>query len=101
VTGLSSLVVLHNIDVTIDTISYYYTYVIIAYVLLSWLPNAKESFVGEWLGKLVEPYMSPFRKFIPPIGGMLDISPIIALIALKFVAEGIKAIIHLIANLFI
>lgn len=70
-----------------------YTFMIIGYVLLSWLPNARESFIGEWLGKLVEPYLSPFRRFIPPIGGMLDISPIVAIFALQFVAYGIIAVI--------
>jgi uncharacterized protein YggT (Ycf19 family) len=67
---------------------------IIAYVLLSWLPAARDSFIGEFLGKLVDPYLSVFRRFIPAIGGMIDISPIIALIALRFVGEGIKAVIH-------
>ena len=42
----------------------------------------RESFIGELLGKLVEPYLAPFRRFIPPIGGMIDISPIVALFAL-------------------
>lgn len=69
-----------------------YFYMIIAYVLLSWLPNARQSFVGELLGKIVEPYLSVFRRFIPPIGGMIDISPIVALIALQFVASGIEAV---------
>lgn len=70
-----------------------YKYMIIAYILLSWIPNAKDSFVGEMLGKVIEPYLAPFRKFIPPIGGMIDISPIIALFALWFVALGIQSII--------
>jgi YggT family protein len=69
-----------------------YFYMIIAYVLLSWLPNARESFVGGLLGKAVEPYLAPFRKFIPPIGGMIDISPIVAIIALRFVFMGIEAV---------
>jgi YggT family protein len=69
-----------------------YFYMIIAYVLLSWLPNARESFVGQLLGKAVEPYLAPFRKFIPPIGGMIDISPIVAIIALRFVFMGIEAV---------
>ncbi|AJY76381.1 YggT family protein [Paenibacillus beijingensis] len=71
-----------------------YTYLIIGYVLLSWLPNARESFIGNFLGKLVEPYLSIFRRIIPPIGGMLDISPIVALFALRFVAYGIIGVIN-------
>jgi YggT family protein len=66
-----------------------YFYMLIAYVLMSWLPNARESFVGELLSKLVEPYLTPFRRIIPPIGGMIDISPIVALFALRYVVMGI------------
>lgn len=89
------------IDGIIDYLKTIYYFMIIAYVFMSWLPNVKESFIGVLLGKLVEPYLSPFRKLIPPIGGMLDISPIVALIALNFVAEGIKAVIGLIARPFV
>jgi len=71
-----------------------YFYMIIVYVLLSWLPNARDSFIGQILGKLVEPYLSPFRKIIPPIGGMIDISPIIAIIALRFVVKGIETVLQ-------
>ncbi|PZD93877.1 YggT family protein [Paenibacillus sambharensis] len=71
-----------------------YSFIIIAYILLSWLPNARESFIGEFLGKLVEPYLAPFRRIIPPIGGMLDISPIVALFALRFIAAGLIAVIR-------
>ncbi|WP_274651840.1 YggT family protein [Paenibacillus humicola] len=75
------------------TLERIYTFMIIGYTLLSWLPNARESFVGQLLAKVVEPYLTPFRRIIPPIGGMLDISPIVALIALQFVAAGIIAVI--------
>ena len=72
-----------------------YFYMIIVYVLMSWLPNLRENFIGELLAKLVEPYLSPFRRFIPPIFGMLDISPIVALFILQFAEEGLIAILHL------
>jgi len=32
-----------------------------------------------------DPYLNIFRRFIPLIGGMLDISPIIAFLALQFI----------------
>ncbi|MEK5060326.1 YggT family protein [Paenibacillus sp. FSL H7-0326] len=71
-----------------------YYWMIIIYILMSWLPNARESKFGEILGKLVEPYLAPFRRFIPPIFGMLDISPIIAIIALRYAATGLLAILQ-------
>jgi len=84
---------LESIASYINTLAQIYMYMIIAYVLMSWIPNLRESFIGELLGNLVEPYLAPFRKIIPPIGGMLDISPIIAIFALRFVAIGLIAVI--------
>jgi YggT family protein len=71
-----------------------YFYMVIVYILMSWLPNARESFIGEWLGKLVEPYLSPFRRFIPPLFGVLDISPIVALIVLQLALNGLISILQ-------
>lgn len=68
-----------------------YNYLIIAYVLMSWVPNARDSYIGELLGKLVEPYLSIFRKIIPPLG-MIDISPIVAFVALRFIRIGVEQV---------
>lgn len=87
-------IVLLAISNYILTIEQIYFYMIIVYVLLSWVPNARSSFIGEMLGKLVEPYLTPFRKIIPPIGGMIDISPVIALFALRFVAIGLITVLN-------
>lgn len=84
----------NSVGDVIGTLQSIYSFMIIGYVLLSWLPNARESFIGVYLGKLVEPYLGIFRRFIPPIGGMLDLSPIIALFALRFVAMGLVAVIE-------
>jgi uncharacterized protein YggT (Ycf19 family) len=77
----------------ISTALQIYSYLIIGYVLLSWFPNARESFIGQFLGRIVEPYIGIFRKFIPPIGGVLDLSPIIALLALTFITRGLIAVV--------
>ena len=70
-----------------------YTWSIIIYILMSWFPGARESSFGELLGKIVEPYLEPFRRFIPPIGGMIDISPIVAILVLNFARMGLEQII--------
>ncbi|MDN4620553.1 YggT family protein [Paenibacillus sp. PsM32] len=66
-----------------------YTYMIIIYILLSWLPSARESSFGQILARLVEPYLAPFRRFIPPIMGAIDISPIVALFVLQLAFSGL------------
>lgn len=73
-----------------------YTYMIIAYVLLSWVPNARDSFIGQLLGRFVEPYLSIFRRFIPAIGGVIDVSPIVAIIAMQFITLGVETVIRFI-----
>ncbi|MFV9509970.1 YggT family protein [Tepidibacillus sp. LV47] len=81
--------------VALMTILYYayriYYYMILAYIIMSWLPQLAHSPIGELLARLVEPYLRPFRRLIPPIG-MIDISPIAALIALWFIYLGANSV---------
>lgn len=65
----------------------FYSIALIIYILMSWIPSAYESAVGRFLAKICDPYLDFFRKFIPPIG-MIDVSPIVALIALNLIQTG-------------
>jgi YggT family protein len=75
----------------VNTIFTIYRFVLIIYIIASWLPQVYESPVGKLLSRLSEPYLSIFRRFIPPIG-FIDISPIVALFALHFIEVGIMTI---------
>lgn len=66
-----------------------YSYLLIIYILMSWFPGARESAFGQFIGSLCEPFLEPFRKIIPPIGGMIDISPIAAIFSLQLAQIGI------------
>jgi YggT family protein len=68
-----------------------YQYMIIAYVLMSWVPQMRYTGIGQLLERLVEPYLAPFRRFIPTLG-FIDISPIVALFALHFARIGLISI---------
>ena len=72
-----------------------YSVLLIIYILMSWVPSMRETKFGQFLGKIVEPYLSFFRQFIPPLG-MIDISPIIAIFALRFISDGIDYVFLLI-----
>jgi len=65
-----------------------YSYALIVYILMSWFPGARESPFGEFLSRICEPYLEPFRRFIPSLG-MIDISPIVAIIVLRFATQGL------------
>nr|WP_080874823.1 YggT family protein [Oceanobacillus timonensis] len=64
-----------------------YSFALIIYILMSWFPGARESKFGEMLGNICEPYLEIFRKFIPPLG-MIDFSPIVAIMLLYFARMG-------------
>lgn len=68
-----------------------YSYALIVYILMSWFPNARGTKFGQLLAAICEPYLEPFRRIIPPIG-MIDVSPIAALIVLNFATRGLHAL---------
>jgi YggT family protein len=58
---------------------------------MSWVPQAKDSPISITIGKIVEPYLSIFRRFIPQIA-MIDFSPIVAIFALQLVEYGLLTV---------
>ena len=69
-----------------------YYFCLIGYILMSWIPALQNSAVGRFLETVCEPYLGFFRRFIPPIG-MIDLSPIVGLIVLRFIETGIYNVI--------
>lgn len=71
----------------------FYQMLIVVYVLMSWFP-LKGFFAEVYhvLGTVCEPWLGLFRRFIPPIGGTVDVSPIVALLALNLVARLVSGI---------
>ncbi len=62
-----------------------YTVVLLVRVLLSWFPNLDWSNpLLSTVSSITDPYLNAFRGLIPPLGG-LDLSAIVAFIALQLV----------------
>ena len=62
----------------------FYTTFIFARIALSWLPSLYRFKASRFLVWITDPYMNLFRKLLPPIGGVLDLSPMLALLSLRF-----------------
>ena len=76
-----SVVLLINTLVTVITI---YMYMLLIRVLLSWFPNINWLAVPfSILSQLTDPFLKVFRSVIPPQGGTLDISPMLAILLLQ------------------
>lgn len=74
----------------IDLIFTVLTFAIIAHALVSWLPVDRYNNPAiRLLDQIVAPILEPLRRFIPPVG-MMDITPIVALIILQV----LQALIH-------
>lgn len=60
-----------------------YLVLIIAEVILSWVGGAMRHPIIPLIYQLTQPVLAPIRRVIPAIGG-LDLSPLVAIIAIQF-----------------
>lgn len=59
-----------------------YFYVLIASVLLSWLPEIRRTRLGAFIDRLADPYMRIFRGLV--VIGMFDFTPILGFLIYQF-----------------
>ncbi len=60
-----------------------YFVLIIARVIISWIASQSRHPIIPLIYQLTDPVLKPFSKLLPPMGGF-DLSPLFALIALRF-----------------
>lgn len=60
----------------------FYFIAIIGSIIMSWIAQGSYHPAAAILHQLTEPVMAPFRKLIPPLGG-LDLSPILAFLLIN------------------
>lgn len=74
-----------------------YSYIILARILLSWLPVDRSNPIIKLIYQVTEPILAPFRVIIP-LGGMgIDLSPIIVYFLLNLLRT---SLIRLIVNIY-
>lgn len=79
--ALALLVATLSVFVTIFNI---YFVAMIATIILSWVAPGSYHPAAVLIHQVVEPVMAPFRRLLPPMGG-IDFSPMIAFLALNVV----------------
>jgi YggT family protein len=82
--GLPSVVPLLLLSVVelLDTTLLVFLGAIFLYVILSWVSPDGYTPAGRLLADLVEPLLRPFRRLVPPLGG-LDLSPLAVILLLS------------------
>ncbi len=70
-----------NILVTILTLA------IFVRAITSWFPVDPSNRFIIILYQITDPILNPIRKLVPPIGGTIDITPILAIVLLQLIAH--------------
>jgi YggT family protein len=84
---------LSDIIVTVLTV---YLFIVIAWIILSWIRVSPDHPVGRlsvFLDRLVYPVILPLRRVIPPVrlgGGLLDLSPIVLIVGIQILIAIIR-----------
>jgi YggT family protein len=60
------------------------TFAVFARVLLSWFPMNPDNPIVVILNEVTDPILRPLRRVVPPLG-MLDLTPIVALVLLNII----------------
>ena len=75
----------------IRAIGMFFYLAIFARVILSWFPTGASNPIVEFIFAVTEPILAPIRRVVPRFG-MLDISPMVALILILIVQSMLLAV---------
>jgi YggT family protein len=69
-----------------------YSLLIIIRAVMSWMRVDPRNQFVRILNALTDPVLDPIQRVIPPIGGNLDISPVVAILLVQLLREVIARI---------
>ena len=79
---------------TIHLIFLTYTVFLAVRVIGSWFPRFSYHPFMRFLRHYTDPYLNLFRRVIPPIGGAIDLSPMLGFIALQILEKLLLSLFH-------
>jgi len=82
----------------LDLLLNVYMWIIVARAIISWVSPNPYNPIVNFLYMATEPVLRYARRIIPPIGGTLDLSPILVLVAIVFLRQFLIQSLMQIAN---
>ncbi|NGX43853.1 MAG: hypothetical protein KR126chlam5_00322 [Candidatus Anoxychlamydiales bacterium] len=64
-----------------------YTIFLIIRVAGSWIPQLRQHNFMRFISYYTDPYLNIFKRIVPPIGGKIDVSPLIGFLILQFLEK--------------
>src|SRR5436309_2990632 len=93
---LAKSAVIDSLRIVVD-LTWFFVLVLFLYVILSWFSPDPRNPLVQLLTTIAIPILEPIRRLIPPIGGMIDLSPIIAMFALQIVNSVLHGLLRYLA----
>ncbi|MFA6915422.1 MAG: YggT family protein [Parachlamydiales bacterium] len=78
----------------IDTLFLVYMVMLFIRILVSWVPEWRDTTFIRFISFYTDPYLNFFRRYIPPLG-MFDLSPIVAFFCLQIIETIVKVLVAL------
>lgn len=75
----------HYFADVIHLLFYCYTILLFIRIVTSWFPAWQYHNLVRFVSFCTDPYLNVFRRFLPPLGGAIDISPILAFFVLRII----------------
>lgn len=76
--------VMNGLAVVLDMVIGFLILVVIVSVVISWVNADPYNPIVRFLHGVTEPILRPLRRLVPPLGGRLDLSPLLLLLLLYF-----------------
>ncbi len=71
-----------------------YTLLIAGRIICGWFPRIAYQPWMLFIARLTDPYLNLFRRLVPPIGGRLDLSPMLAFLGLSLMERVLLLFAH-------
>ena len=75
---------LNRLAIVVDMILSMAMWMLIISALISWVNPDPFNPIVRFLHAVTQPMLKPIRRLVPPLGGRIDISPIILIIVIVF-----------------
>ncbi len=67
----------------IHLLFYSYTILLFIRIMISWFPAWNHYTWVRFVSYYTDPFLNIFRRILPPLGGVIDISPLLAFFVLR------------------
>jgi len=82
----------------VDILLNVYMWIIVGRAIVSWVSPNPYNPIVNFLNVATEPVLRYARRIIPPLGGSIDLSPILVLVVIVFLRQFLVKTLHQIAT---